>query len=76
MNHKLPKVDDFAKTGSRISSNIANFQKFPKEFFEFYGNRYQMWNHVISANVGRWQERRLQSEQKNFLDVQKRFVNL
>lgn len=74
MNYSLPKIDDFSKTTSSVSSKIKSFKTIPREFFAFYGNNYQMWNHVISAHVGRWQERRIQSEQKHFTETQKRFV--
>lgn len=47
----------------------------PGQFFAFYGNSYQMWNHVISAHIGRWQERRIQPEQKHFPPTQQRFVD-
>ncbi|XP_055323571.1 uncharacterized protein LOC129578676 isoform X2 [Sitodiplosis mosellana] len=72
MNHKLPKVCDFFKSGPSSSSSITSFKMIPKEFFALYGNSYQMWNHVISAHIGRWQERRIQSEQKHFTEIQQR----
>ncbi|XP_031626107.1 uncharacterized protein LOC116342573 isoform X2 [Contarinia nasturtii] len=74
MNHKLPRVGDMQSTDNSASktSNIVSFRDIPQNFFSFYGNSYQMWNHVISAHIGRWQERRIQPEQKNFSEVQQR----
>lgn len=45
------------------------------EFFYFYGSRYEINNHLISARIGRWQEQRLTGQQKYFTPEQKRFVS-
>lgn len=43
------------------------------EFFHFYGSRYEINNHLISARIGRWQEQRLTGQQKHFTPEQKRY---
>lgn len=43
------------------------------EFFEFYGNQYEMANHIISVNIGGWQNRHI-SQQTSLTFEQKRFV--
>lgn len=73
-NHKFPTVDQILSNSSPIVSNISDFKPFLREFFEFYGNRYQIWNHVISAHIGRWQEKRIQPEQIHFTPIQQRFA--
>lgn len=42
------------------------------DFFLFYGTRYEINNHLISARIGRWQEQKLTGQQKHFSAEQKR----
>lgn len=74
-NYNLPTVDKITNFTSNPSSKITDFKELPREFFALYGNSYQMWNHVISAHIGRWQERQQQAEQKHFSDAKKRYLN-
>ncbi|XP_055326064.1 uncharacterized protein LOC129579895 isoform X2 [Sitodiplosis mosellana] len=60
------------KAHSSLDKDLAMFDKILADFFWFYGQRYQIWNHVISLSIGRWQERRIQDQQKHFLPNQKR----
>lgn len=71
-NHKFPTIE---QTSVEVRSSISNFKLILKEFFDFYGNRYQIWNHVISTQIGRWQEQRIQPEQKSFKPAQQQFVS-
>lgn len=71
MEHKFPTTD---QTPANVCSKVSNFRLILKEFFNLYGSRYQMWNHVISTRIGRWQERRIQAKQTYFTPAQKRFV--
>lgn len=41
-------------------------------FFKFYGKTYEISTHLISLNVGKWQEKRLQQGQKNVTPERKR----
>lgn len=72
MDHNLPTVDNIMNFTSNSNSKFTNFKALPRQFFEFYGNRYQMWNHVISAHIGQWQERRVQASQTYFPGAKQR----
>lgn len=75
VNYNLPTVKDMMQNTSRIySANDSNFKPFVQQFFHFYGNNYQIWNHVISPHIGQWQERRIQAEQTNFSEAKKQYV--
>lgn len=74
LNHKLPRIDEISTVQSNTNSNIDNFKNILRQFFDLYGNRYQIWNHVISAHIGQWQERRTQSEQVNYSEAKQRLV--
>lgn len=79
VNYEMPLRSELAdakkKPGASLKKDIKNIDKMLADFFYFYSNRYQVWNHVISVNIGRWQERRIQDQQKHFLPDQKRYVN-
>lgn len=70
----FPTVDELLQANASVNSNISNFRPILRQFFYFYGHRYQMWNHIISINIGRWQERRVQAEQRCFSPAQQRFA--
>lgn len=84
VNYEIPIISEMAafrsnadamkKAGASHKRDLANIDKLLADFFWFYGQRYQIWNHVISLNLGRWQERRIQDQQKHFLPNQKRFA--
>lgn len=75
LNHNFPTtLDLYATLASRVSfPSKAGLGAFVKEFFNFYGHNYEIKNHVISLNVGRWQEKQLQKSQTNFSSGQKRY---
>lgn len=82
VNYEVPTTQEISSIRSdvsmiekaelSISKDLAIFDKMLADFFWFYGQRYQIWNHVISLSIGRWQERRIQDQQKHFLPNQKR----
>lgn len=75
MDHNVPTVDNIMNFTSNPNSKCKNFKALPRQFFELYGNRYQMCNHVISAHIGQWQERRVQAEQKHFPGAKQRYLD-
>lgn len=64
--------ESLTKVKKSVQKDFAILDKILADFFWFYGQRYQIWNHVISLNIGRWQERRIQDQQKSFQPNQKR----
>lgn len=75
LNHKLPTVTELPKVianGVKFSPKRC-FGEFVKEFFEFYGKTFESESHLISVNIGKWQQKEL-GEQKHFISEQKRFV--
>lgn len=75
MNYNLPTVDKITNFTANPSSKITDFKVLPREFFALYGNSYQIWNHVISAHIGRWQERRVQASQTHFPGAKQRYLD-
>lgn len=77
MDHKYPTI---GQTSINVPSTVSNYKRILKEFFNFYGKRYQIsssnqdTDHVISIQIGRWQERRIQPEQTFFNPAQQQFV--
>lgn len=69
-----PNAQAAQKASALHQKDLDNLDKILVDFFWFYGNRYQIWNHVVSVNIGRWQERRIQDQQKLFLPNQQRFA--
>lgn len=86
VNYDVPIIQEIASVRSNkdamkkatesLKKEMATFDKILADFFWFYGQRYQIWNHVISLNIGRWQERRIQDQQKFFKSNQKRCVEM
>lgn len=74
-NCELPTVIELPSAiakGTKVSPNISLGQ-YVKEFFDFYGKTFDSKTHLISLNVGRWQQKQ-QGEQKHFTSAQKRLV--
>lgn len=71
MDYNFPTSE---KTSNNAFSEVSNFKLVLKEFFHFYGYRYQMKKHIISTQIGRWEERQIQPGQVFFTSAQKRFV--
>lgn len=81
LNQKFPKLSDIPPSRSKSIDHVPQFhmdkEKLKQtlgQFFQFYGEKFQMKRLIISVNIGRWQERILQSEQTNFTTEQKRFI--
>lgn len=84
VQYDLPTVHDVSTKVVANGKDVCNtnasfneqsdFSKMLYEFFHFYGTRYEINNHLISAHIGRWQEQRLTQQQKYFTPEQKRFV--
>lgn len=80
MNHNFPQTKDVPPSKAK-HINVVPIIKMDllKQgvggFFKFYADRYEISNHLISVNIGRWQERRLQPHQSNFTSEQKRLDN-
>lgn len=62
MEYGYPTVDQLMHKKATIRSEMLNVKMVIKQFFNFYGNAYDMLNHIISANVGQWQEKRSPSD--------------
>lgn len=67
MNHGLPIVTELASTIAAKTKFVSEnkLDEFVKEFYEFYGRKFEPKTHLISINVGKWQQK-----------IQKRFVFL
>lgn len=68
MNHNFPKIKDVTSSKSKIINAVPNFNKgLLREavggFFKFYADNYEIKNHLISVNIGRWQQRHLNSRE-------------
>lgn len=74
MNYGYPTVDQLMHQNFTICSKIFNMKTVLRNFFGFYGNQYDILNHIISANIGQWQDRRSLSEQNSCTLAQTRFV--
>lgn len=84
VNYDVPIIQEMAsirsnkdalkKSVASLKKDLDSLDKILADFFRFYGHRYQIWNHMISLNIGRWQERRIQDQQKLFMPNQKRSV--
>lgn len=81
MNDGLPATSGILVTSEAKPTNTANnnsaatntkLNDMLADFFHFYGGRYEINNHLISASIGRWQEQRLTGQQKHFTPDQKR----
>lgn len=81
LNNQFPKLANVPVTNTKFIDNVphVNEEEFKRaviQFFEFYSNKYQMKNHIISIDIGRWKNRRLESQQSNFSPEEERFVIL
>lgn len=74
LKHNFPTLNDLQSKLSNNATLLAEqrIDEITVGFFQFYGKTYES-THLISLNVGRWQEKRLQETQKNFTPEQKRF---
>lgn len=77
LKHTFPKLTDLPSHEVKSIDFIPkiekeNMKRLSRQFFEFYGNYYEINCKVISVDVGRWQNRELDSNQMNFTLAQKR----
>lgn len=54
VNHKFPTIGE---SSAGFPSTIFDFKPVLRQFFDFYGNQYDISNQVISAHIGKWQQR-------------------
>lgn len=79
LNQNFPKLSDVPASNSKFIHHVPcrvekeKIKQTIASFFKFYGEKFQMKRQIISVNIGRWQERILQSQQTNFTLEQKRF---
>lgn len=75
VNYGAPVIEHIWTNPTEMISETTNhpFMQYVQEFFSFYGNTYQIENHVISTHIGRLQQRKLQPVQGLSL-AQQRFV--
>lgn len=79
VNSNLPTVDKFissdqpVETNDQLSDESKNFGLLVRAFFQFYGDKYNIEEHLISTYIGQWQQIRLQNEQKRITPAQKRY---
>lgn len=66
MNYKFPKLNDLPTSESKLIDVVPKpspeyLKQVVLGFFEFYAKRYEINNHLISVNIGRWQQIRVKS---------------
>lgn len=81
MNEQFPKMTNVPTTETKFINHVphvdkAKFKRAVVQFFKFYSTQYQMKNHIISVNIGRWKNRILESKQTNNTSEEKKFVTL
>lgn len=79
VKQKLPKLANVPATQAYID-HVPHVEKeilkrWISEFFKFYGHQYDVANHVISHNIGEWQNRNMR-QQAGLTSEQERFDNL
>lgn len=72
MHYDLPTVDEISNPAPKKRSKTVDLAAIARQFFTFYSKNYEIGNHIISPQIGQWQEKRLQREQKNFSSAKKR----
>lgn len=80
LNQNFPKL---AKVSASQANSIDNLPSVDvhllkqsiRQFFEFYGNFYEIKERVISVHVGQWEDREFRRDQEHeYTPEQKRFV--
>lgn len=74
VTQQLALTKDIPSVQAKKMPTLDHFKNIPRQFFDFYGNRYQMWNHVISAHIGQWQEREHKPTQRHFGEAKQQLV--
>lgn len=79
LDQKFPKLADVPPSHTKFIDHIPHFvdrerlEQLVCKFFQFYGDKFQMSEHIISVRIGRWQQRLLESKPVHFTDEEKRF---
>lgn len=79
LNQQYPKLEELPASKIKCIDFVPNIDKeilkqVTRLFFEFYAKYYEMNVKVISVDVGRWQNREVDSNQTNFTPAQKRYA--
>lgn len=74
LNYNLPRVSELSN--KVLFSPKEEFGQIVRGFFKFYGKHFECNNHLISINIGKWQEKKIQKSQQHFSSEQQRFVAL
>lgn len=80
INRKFPKLSELPVTQSTCINRIESvdetyLKKAIRQFFEFYGRSYDASKHLISINIGEWQERQSYDQQTDPRPEHRRFVS-
>lgn len=75
LNHGLPIVTELNATIAAKTKFLSKnkLDEFVKEFYEFYGRKFEPKSHLISINAGKWQQK-IPTGQGHFSSEQKRFA--
>lgn len=78
MKRNFPKLADVPSSHIKCMDRLLlkvdkeYLKRSINEFFEFYGRNFVLTNQLISVNIGRWQDPRVDIKQTNFTPEQKR----
>lgn len=82
LNYDFPKLEDLPWSQSKfidhvppLQVNKADLKRAVKQFFEFYGRKYEKCK-LISLDMGRWQNQRLDKQQTTLTPDRQKFVEL
>lgn len=78
-NYNFPKLSQVPSSKSTFISHVppveqTKLEQMVGQFLKFYGEQYQVKNHLISLHIGQWQHRHADNQQINLTPEQKRFV--
>lgn len=80
LNHNFPKLEDLPQSQSKFINHVPQvdgkkFKHVVQQFFGFYGKVYEKCK-LISVDIGRWQNRKLDKNQTILTPQRQKFVNL
>lgn len=78
LNNQFPKITTVPTTETKFIDCVPSLEKEKfkcavVEFFKFYSSQYQIKNHVISVNIGRWKNRIIENKQSNLTPEEERY---
>lgn len=81
MNNQFPKIADVPATDTKFIDYVPQLEKekFKRaviQFFKFYASQYQIKNHIIGVNFGRWKNRIMEGKQTNHTPEEEKCVML